>query len=155
MIKATAKPNSPIVLAQSAVAVSKTGDLVEATLASITIPAGAMGLNGSLRLTTVWSMTNNANIKNVITKWGGTNIATLPCASMATYREQRQINNRNAANSQVSFVSSFGGWSNSGVAIGTFTKDTTQDQALAIAVQLANAADTITLEAYTLELIPS
>ena len=55
MIKATAKPNAPIILAQSAVAVSKTGDTNEATLASITIPAGAMGANGSLRLTTVWS----------------------------------------------------------------------------------------------------
>lgn len=153
MIKATAKPNAPIILAQSAVAVSKTGDTNEATLASITIPAGAMGANGSLRLTTVWSMTNNANVKNVITKWGGTNIATLACASMTTYREQRQIHNRNALNSQVCFISSFGGWSNSGVAIGTAAKDTSQDQVLAIATQLAVGTDTATLEAYTLELI--
>lgn len=154
MIKATARQASPIILAQSGAALSKTGDLVKTTLASIVVPANAMGHNGSIRLTTVWSMTNNANVKNVITQWGGTDIATLACASMATYREQRQITNRNALNSQVSFVSAFGGWSNSAVAINTQAKDTSQNQTLGIAVQLANAADTITLESYLVELIP-
>lgn len=154
MLKATAKQAAPIILAQSGAPLSKTGDLNKTTLASVIVPANAMGKNGSIRVTTVWSMTNNANAKNVITQWGGTDIATLACASMATYREQRQITNRNALNSQVAFVSAFGGWANSAVAISTQAKDTSQDQTLGIAVQLTNATDTITLESYLVELIP-
>src|SRR5213079_2421852 len=51
------------VLAQSAVAASVTGTLTETVLATIAIPAGAMGVNGAIRVTALWSYTNSADTK--------------------------------------------------------------------------------------------
>lgn len=155
MLKSVARPTSPIVLAQSGAAVSHTGNTNETTLATVVIPANSMGPNGAVRLTTLWTATNNANGKSVITRFGGQIVASNAPASFATYREQRQIINRNATNSQATYFGSFSGFGTSGAALNTQTIDTTQNVNLVIATQLTNAADTITLEAYTVEIIPS
>src|SRR5688500_6060251 len=61
----------PYVLAQSAVAASHTGNTTETTLATVTVPANAIGANGRLRVTSLWSHTNSANSKTLRVRFGG------------------------------------------------------------------------------------
>ena len=60
-----------IKLAQSAVAVPLTGTTNATVLASLTIAAGAMGINSALRVSAMYSMTNNANNKTLAIRHGG------------------------------------------------------------------------------------
>ncbi|MFD2271823.1 hypothetical protein ACFS07_13325 [Undibacterium arcticum] len=146
---------STITLAQSAVAVSVTGTLTETTLASVTIPGGVMGLNGSLRITTLWSCTNNANNKTFNVRFGGTSICSnTSMNSSVAYIDRRVLHNRNSLISQVAMPGANGGSGNSTVALVTMTKDTSVDQLLTITMALANTGDTVTLESYTVEVLP-
>lgn len=143
------------VLARSFAAVSVTGTTTETTLATIAVPANAMGPNGVLRVTTYWSHTNNANTKTLRTKFGGATLVSPAPTASSTSRHLIEVANRNATNSQIvppnalATSSAFGA---SGTAFSTFAIDTTAAQNITLTGQLANAADTITLEGYLVEL---
>lgn len=141
----------PSILAQSGTAISLTGSLINTIMTTVPVPANMMGRNGMLRITTTWSITNSANNKTIIIKFGGTAISSSIVTTASTYQEERIIQNRNAVNSQV-FV--FGGAGFTGAPIGTMAKDTTTIQSIDIVAQLSDIAETITLEAYTVELLP-
>jgi hypothetical protein len=139
------------VLAQSSVAVPHTGDTIETTLASVVIPAGAMGPNGRVRITSLWSGTNSGNNKTSRHKFGGTNYWAQNFTSSASWRLQTELSNRNATNSQVGNASSaFGG---GGSAAPTSAVDTTAAVTILLTGQLANAGEAITLESYCVELL--
>jgi hypothetical protein len=145
------------VLAKSAVSVSHTGDTSETTLATITVPANAMGPNGVLRITTQWSYTNSANNKTMFVKFGGAaGTAYLQCTATTTasHRDVRQIANVNATNSQKGNASAAtaGGHGITTGAVVTSARDTTAAQDITIRGQLGNSGETVTLEAYTVEL---
>ena len=146
------------ILASSGAAVSCAADTAENTLASITIPAGAMGPNGSLRVSTLWTMTNSANNKTIQVKLGGTG-GTAFCnlvlgAGIASARYQHQIHNANSQSSQVGFVAAntvgFGTAAGANV---TASIDTSAATTLVITGQKASAGEVLTLLAYTVELI--
>jgi hypothetical protein len=146
----------PRVLAQSAVAVSKTGDTTETTLATITIPGGSMGPNGSVRVTTLWSCTNSANTKTLRGKFGGTVYLTRAETATANIRHQFQVQNRGSAASQVGATGNLStGWGISTSPLVTSSVDTAADQVITLTAQLAVGTETITLEAYLVELVPS
>jgi hypothetical protein len=145
------------VLARSAVAAAHTGNTTETTLATIAIPAGAMGPNGALRVTTVFSFTNSANAKTPRVRLGGASGTAFMAPSLTTGDSsmlQRLIMNRNSASSQVgpssTINNSFGG---QGGAVVTATVNTASAQDLMITGQLANSGETITLESYIVELL--
>jgi hypothetical protein len=145
------------VLAQSAVAASLTGVTTDSALASIAIPAGAMGPNGRLRVTTLWSITNSANAKTLRVRLGGlagTAFQSIALTTSASFRAQCEIANRNNQASQVGANASIGsgGWSATGAAIATAAIDTSAAATLVISGQLANGGETITLEGYLVEL---
>lgn len=150
------------VLGQSAVAaprnsVNGAGDAVAQTMATITIPAGAMGRNGSVRITSVWSYTNSANAKTIATKFGGTSYAVVSPTTTADNRIQTQIFNRNATNSQIgNHFQNQGGWGSSASALVTSAIDTTAAVNITLTCNWAGAvaAETITLEAYCVEIMP-
>ena len=146
---------APIVLARSAIASSHTGDTNESTLASITVPGGLMGKKGRLVVTALWTVTNNANNKTLRTKLGATAYSGLVQPSVATVRQQVEIANRGAQNSQVAGPngSGFTGFTSSTSPVTTSAEDTSADKTLALTGQLADAADTVTLQSYTVELI--
>src|SRR4051812_45306280 len=54
-------PNGPQVLGRSAAAVSCPADTSEDTLATVTVPANLMGVDGSLRVWTLWTVTSSTN----------------------------------------------------------------------------------------------
>lgn len=60
------------VLAQSAVASSITGTLTKTALATVYVPAGAIGPNGRLRVSTQWTTTANTNSKTLTFELGTT-----------------------------------------------------------------------------------
>jgi hypothetical protein len=145
------------VLAASAVAVSHTVSTTETALATIQIPANTLGANGILRVTTLWTITNSANDKTLRARLAGlvgTAYLEVVLTTQASYRDQRQIANRNAANSQIGgSFSALGGFGNSGNANVTSAVDTTANQDLVISGQLETGSETITLEAYLVEVL--
>lgn len=141
--------------AQSAAAASITGTLVETTLASVTIRGGSMGPNGSLRISHLWSYTNSANTKNLRIKFGGTTYFLTQPNVTATATGVTFVRNRTAA-SQVGMGATIGG-SGAGTVAGaavTSALDTSADQVITFTAELTNTGETITLEGYTVEIIP-
>lgn len=145
-----------VVIAESGVASSVTGTIATTTLASITIPAALMGAEGQLRITTLWSVNaNSANTKTGFIIFGATTFASIILTSLLTGQCQHIIRNRGISNTQVGFVS--GGsaiYTTSTSALVTATETTTVDKTLLIQGRtLTSAADTVTLESYTVELL--
>jgi hypothetical protein len=147
-----------LVLAQTAVntgAAAHTGDTNETTLASITLPANTLGLNGRLRIIADFSHTGSAGTFTPKTKFGGTGILTASYGSgVASVRHCVDIVNRNSASSQfvhADAVSSAAAWSVSNT---TLAIDTTADATILLTGTLGNSGDTVTLEAYQIILYP-
>ncbi|WP_059413444.1 hypothetical protein [Cupriavidus basilensis] len=138
---------------QSGAPVSVTGTTSETVLATIPIPAGAMGPNGALRVTALWSFTNGANAKSCVIRLGASQISLFSTTTTNSGQQQSVTRARGATNSQVTqgFGSTgFGTTTNSPVLT---TVDMTSAQNVTLTGILTNASDTITLEAYTVELL--
>jgi hypothetical protein len=147
----------PYVLAQSAVAASVTGTTTETTLATITIPANALGANGRVRVTTVWSRNASGTGSNTPrVRFSGASGTIYHNAALSTanlgMKAQAEIANRGATNSQVGGPS---GTPFGAAALGPVTSavDTTASTTVVLTGQLANTGDTLTLESYLVELI--
>jgi hypothetical protein len=151
------------ILAQSAVPVSGAADTNENTLATITVPANAMGPNGSLRVSVYFTFTGSTNAKTLRARFSGgagtqyVNIGTAASATTALSFEVL-IQNRNATNSQVGGMpnypvqqnsSSPGVWTTS---TATSSVDTTAATTIVITGQKATGAETLTLERYIAQL---
>lgn len=142
------------VIGASGVASPVTGTASETSLASITIPAGAMGANGAVRVTALFSHTNDASLKTLRIKFGGTNYLETAPSTTATNLQQRIIQNRNSESSQVGSAAAAGaGFGVSSGALVTSTVNTANDVTLLITGQLADGTDTVTLESYIVELL--
>lgn len=150
------RPTKIRTLGQSNSAQSVTGTASETTLATITIPARSMGESGTLFITTVWSYTNSANAKSCRVRFSGasgTQFLAVSPTTTASMRAQCQIGNRASTSSQVggpSGATAFGVVAASPI---TSSVDTTVDTTVVITGQLANTGETLTLEAYTVELL--
>lgn len=149
------------ILAQSAVAVSAPADTSEDTLATITVPANAMGANGLIRLTTNWSCTNNANIKTARVRYSGgagTVLAGPPLTSQDSMQGIIILMNRGATNSQYSAAihSYYPGAGGTGSLNGfriTAAIDSSVLSTLVITGQKTVGGDTLTLDAYLAEVL--
>ena len=144
------------ILGASAVAVSGPADTNENILATITVPAGAMGLNGILRVTTLWTVTNSGNLKTLRARLGGiggTDYMTIGLTAALSHHHVVMIRNRGAANSQIGFTPSSIPFNTSTGANITSAIDTSAAQTFVITGQKASAGETITLESYLVELI--
>jgi hypothetical protein len=152
-------PSAPYLLAASAVAASVTGTTSETALATIRIPAGAMGTSGGIEVRTTWSTTNSSNAKQLRIRLGGTSGTQFLAASSTTFAVlagTTRIKNRGSASSQVATYPSnaiTGAGSNTS-AVTTGTVDTSAAQDLVLSGQLATSSETITLEAYEVWVLP-
>lgn len=142
------------VLAKSAAGVSHTGNTSETALATIAIPAGAMGPNGAIRVTILGNGTNSGNSKIIRVRFGGAG-GTQYLASTTTtspvVRMQGEISNRNSQSSQVgnNYLTT-GGW-HVGTVIETSSVDTSSAVDLVITGQLAAGGETVTVESFLVE----
>ena len=131
----------PTILYNLATPVVLTGTTSETTLLTITIPAALMGLIGRLNLLSFFALTNNANNKTLRAKIGANTVNVLGAASLAATGFNFWLLNLNSATAQRNNSST------------SFAIDTTVSMDLIITGQLANAADSMTLNTLTLELI--
>jgi hypothetical protein len=144
----------PVLLAQSFVAVSGAADTNENTLATITVPANALGANGCLVIRTSWEVTNNANAKTGRVRFSGASGTVFHAPSLASIASaafETLIANVNATNSQKGGSSSAagtGGWGGSSVALPTASVDTTAETTIVITGQKGTGTDTLTLAGY-------
>lgn len=159
MLRGIAAPANGITLGQSLAAVTAPADTLENVLATVTIPAGAMGLNGLLRINTGWSFTNNANSKNLRIRFNGVGgtayMSAVGFTTQLSIQADTTIGNRNSASSQV------GGTGRIGTGAGTFfvtapttsAADTTAATTVVFTAEKAVAGDTVTLEWYSVVLV--
>lgn len=155
------KPGVRILGTSAATGMSVTGTLSETVLATVPVPAGCMGLNGILRVTSLWGVTNSANNKTLVWRLGaaGNGIAgdifgSTTQTTVAAMRMQNQVQNRNSASSQVALSGiGTGGWGTTTAGIATATRDTSVALDLVFTGTLANTGETITLHQYLVELI--
>lgn len=160
MLRAMAAPKAPVLLASSsATGMAVTGTTTETALATVTIPAGAMGLNGGVEIRTSWTYTNSANNKTIRHRFGGISgtvyFATTATTS-ATAVITTRIRNRGAANSQIGAGPStgFGPYTGGSGAHVTSAVDTSAAVDISITGELANTGETITLNSYEVWLLP-
>jgi hypothetical protein len=120
------------------------------SLMSVTVPGGAMGTNGQLRISAQLSVTNNANAKSLGVYANGTLIGTAyALASMAGFAMTMSLRNRGSQNAQVAQM-----LPNGSSATVTAAIDFSQDVAIELRMTQATGSDTTTLEGYTLEIMP-
>jgi hypothetical protein len=148
-----------LILQQSAVAVPHTGDTNETILATIAVPANALGKNGRLTIDGYGSVTNSANNKTFRVRWGasgsglsGAQMSLVALTTVATARLKGDIENVNATNAQKSYANLNAFTSSAPVQTGAI--DTTAATEINITGQLALGSETITLEAYQVLLYP-
>jgi hypothetical protein len=145
-------------LASSAVASSAhTGTTAETAIATVSIPAGAMGPNGMVRIRTYWSgMTSSASAKTVRHRFGtiaGTSHAPMIWTTKTAGSGVCTIQNRNATNSQLGTGVADRGTDllQSTLAATTGAIDTTAAVSLVISAQLADGGEAMVLEYYHVE----
>lgn len=140
-------------VAQTAVASTVTGTTAETTLANIPIPGGVMGPNGLIRVTTSWNINaNSVNAKTAKLYFGGVLMMSIDMASQNGLHHQFILRNRGTQQAQSrsnSLATSFGFIGHS-----MNTVDTSLDQVVSLRGQLGVAGDSITLEAYSVEVLP-
>lgn len=66
---------APVVLAQSAVGIERTGSTAEAAMVVIPIPAGALGINGQIRVSAQYRRTTGTGAVGVRLRFGATGVA--------------------------------------------------------------------------------
>lgn len=135
---------------QSGAAVAVTGTTDETALATITIPANAMGANGALHIQTVRSFNNDASGKTSRIRFSGisgTQYRATADANTAGIADYIMIANANATNAQVGGPPSTG----AGLGVGTpvtSAVDTTAATTVVITGELTDGNDNITLLHY-------
>ena len=150
---------SPRVLASSGTPASVTGTTTETQLAAVAVPAGLLGSNGMLRVSTLWTMTNNGNAKTPRVRFSGAAGAQFvggAVTGVSQVHDVRLIYANNATNAEKAFNSGTATpYTSNGASPTTASADTTQATSLFLSGQLAVGSDTLTLEAFTVEFVPS
>lgn len=125
-----------------------------ATLRTYTLPAGTMGANDAVRITTLWTFLNNANAKFGYVDFGGSLVFNENLASKGvTCHTMHIVRNRNATNAQVSHNNAREGvFENTTGAVHTAAVDTSADIDIRIRA-VSDGTDTVTCESVIIELL--
>ena len=128
-----------------------TGSTTETYLVNVTIPAGAMGVNGSARVTVNQTTNNSAGAKTFKTYLGASQIGQSGSYTTSTGGTQ-MIQLRNAGTQAFNSSQIVGGTA-TGAAVYTAI-DTSATSFIAITGTSAVATDVTVIEGYTIELLP-
>ena len=134
---------------------SHTGTTGEVTLATVTLPAGIIGTNGLLRVTSFWTYTNvGGGTRTPRVKFGGSTIAGNANANTVLSQSLLGlVNNKTAATQTATGLGSAAGIGASTATSLALTVDTTAAVTILLTGQLSNTADTIALDRYIIEVI--
>ena len=150
--------NAVKIIDQSNAAISHTGDIVQFAFKVVPIPAGAMGPNGVLRVTTLWSFTGTAT-KNAAVTFSNTagvgpgNVINQTITTQLTFNDMRMIRNANSVAAQKFFAANTNTWGIGTPGIATLTVNTAAVSYVNLLGTLTAGAESITLEGYTVELL--
>jgi hypothetical protein len=140
-----------------AAATAHTGTTSETAIVTLPLPASTLGTDGIIRVRTFWTVTNSANVKTARVRLGGlagTLMQTAPVTTNATMITETLIFNRASSASQ--YASGFANRGTDGLqqttTVQTGTVNTAVAQDLVITAQLASAGESMTLEAYIIEI---
>jgi hypothetical protein len=141
----------------NAIIASHTGNTSATALRTVTIPAGAMGANGGVRITGLFSYPNNGNNKTLSVLFNGTVIYNIVATTTVHNRFQISVHNRNSVSSQVAAPNGLnGGWGQTTGALVTASHNTdTTAIPIVFRTTLGSAADTVNLEYSHIELFTS
>ncbi len=143
---------APRVLSIGTDGYAHTGDTNETSVLSYTLPAGSMSADSVIRITSFWSHTSNANNKTMRIDFGGTNYMSATKTTGGWWQQLTIISSDNSVSAQKAISASIDGLGSAGSQV-TSAVDTTANVTIDFTVELANAADTATLETYVIELI--
>lgn len=147
----------PYILARSAAAVNAPANTSENTLATITIPANALGANGGFRLMCNFAYTSNANLKTFRVRYSGVSGTIYAAKQENTATGLKyfvDVFNRNSASSQFGTAHYADSGGSIELAPVTSAVDTTAATTIVITAEKATSGDAATLENYVVELIP-
>jgi len=133
-------------LTGSATATAVTGSTTATEALSASV---VTGVTGSLRMTINTTTTNNANAKTIIVKAGGVVIQTATVTNSTAFQSISFLLSGRAANSQYCSVTSA---INCTGTAGAVAVDMSGSVTISVELQLGNAADTITLQSYFIDL---
>jgi len=144
------------VLAQSSTAITVTGTTAITPLFSTVLPGGILSDGGSVRITALFSTVVGANAKPIGPRLGGSTLlsASLIPATSASGRLSFEFFNRGAG-LQLWPATLQGPHVNNATAIYTTNIDTSVDQLVGISLQPVAAGDSITVEAWRIEVFPA
>lgn len=136
-----------------------TGNAVETTVLSLVgvVPANALGNNGRLKITTLWSCTvSDASVKTGRVKINGTLVDTAVLTSTRQHQKDLILRNRNSRTAQVAtgptVVNSYG---QSSAAVVYHAIDTAAPLDVTFTIQNSLAADSTKLEGVIIEIVPA
>lgn len=119
----------------------------------MTVLGGEMGINAYLFLRGAVTYTNDANAKDIQVTYGGWTVSSQAPTTTGTLPIQCGFANRGATGSQVSLLSAALSPTLENGALNYGSIDSTQNQILAVNLQLSNAVDTLTLETASAALV--
>ena len=149
-----------VVCQSAATGMSVTGTTAETALANCTIPAGAIGTSGRLRITTQWTFTGSTNTKTPRVRFHTASgvlgtvymVNAVATAAQVAAKCTGHIWNRAVANSQIGNAICGDLTGTSSVSV-TSAIDTAAATFVNLTGQLALGTETLTLDAYTVEII--
>lgn len=150
-------PVGEVLLFVDTVGATLTAVTTETVLTTFTLNKKLASPNMAIIVNSVWSMNNSANIKTPRVRFGGvtgTEYVNPQIASNSSFQSECLIRFKNALNSQVGMASTqWPAYSAAGGAVVTSSLDmSVNDADIVLTGQLANAADNLTLRAYTVTL---
>ena len=149
-------PSIPTTLIPCTSAVSytqTTGSLVNAVTG--TIPGGAMGANGKIKVICIYQNNNSVGTKTYSVKFGGSQTVGTTATTNQTLSIIRELYNRGATNIQTSAANGMTGTGAAAGATQVYAKDTTISQDVNIQFQLGTATDWAGVDLFSIEVFPS
>jgi hypothetical protein len=119
-------------------------------LFSFILPGGIMGANGQLVMYAEVTVPNNANTKIGTISIGGTQIVSISLTTTITSNAIKYLTNRGVSNAQISRASTANNIGNSAVALAQTSISTDVNQTVLFQGQLANAADFVVFEQFSM-----
>jgi hypothetical protein len=132
-----------------------TGDITTESGPTITVPAGALGVNGTARIMVYVACANNANVKTLTGKFssaGGTSIFSAPVTSSVGGGFLFEMTNRGSAAEQITNAIATFNNASSGYTTRS-TVDTSVATSLVIQLSRGTATDNLVLEQFGIEIM--
>ena len=144
----------------SAISATDSGNVLSNTVLttispiSVTVPAKSMGPNGRIRLTAICSNNNSAGVKTLKTTFGGTIFIQIAPTTTTCLPIMKDVINRGVETAQIGGSISASGTGATSSGIFTSAIDTTANTTVDFSLTIATASDWMSIEAYSVELLP-